>query len=145
MNQDIIAIQQYYPRIYMACHVEHKREKTTGENISMRDNAILAHLSSQHFTYPSRLARHLNINKATLSEALATLIEHGYVLSQTDADDQRRQQLSLSEKGLEVMSRSSVLDSDKICALLSKLGEQEKIQAIHGLSLLAKAAMSLVD
>ena len=145
MDNDILAIQQYYPRIYLACHTEHIRSKSSITQLSARDSSILAHLSVDNYISPTRLARHLNISKATLSEALAKLIELGYVASSVDEEDARRQKLKLSTKGIQALSASSILDSSKLKRLLQQLDDQQRQYAIKGLALLAMAAGKLSE
>jgi DNA-binding MarR family transcriptional regulator len=145
MNKDIFALQQYYPRIYLACHTEHKRAKSSDAGLSMRDASILAHLSADEFISPTRLARHMNITKGTLSEALAKLIGLGYVTAEVDDDDGRRQNLKLTEKGVRALSESSVLDYDKIEKLLGYLNGDQRRRAIDGLALLAMAAENMYE
>jgi len=127
----------------MACHDRHERGKSNSARLSSRDASLLAHLSDREYTSPSRLAKHLNISQATVSEAIAQLIDFGYVQSSIDDNDARRQRLSLSGKGREALSQASVLDSDRLKQVLKQLSAKEREQAVHGLRLLAQAAYNL--
>ncbi len=100
----------------------------------------MAHLSDDSYTSPSELARHLNVTRATLSEALAKLSELEYVSSETSQDDERKKHFCLTEKGLQALSRSSVLDYNKLGKLLAVLAESDRLKAIEGLKILAGAA-----
>lgn len=141
MNQDVLAIQIYYPRIYMACHTEHVRAASSPSQLSARDATILTHLTDTDFTYPKQLAAHLNVTQATLSEAASKLEALGYLTSRVDPEDQRRRQLRLTESGLNAISNSSVLAYEKVESLLAKLSESEKQRAIDGMRLLSDAAI----
>lgn len=143
IEEQILEIQRCFPRIYMACHQQHERGKSNATQLSGRDATLLAHLSTEEFMSPSRLAKHMNISQATLSEALAKLIELGYVTSRVDDNDGRRQQLTLTIKGNRALADSSVLDSEKLQLLLHQLDENQRQQALHGLRLLALVAMRL--
>jgi DNA-binding MarR family transcriptional regulator len=140
MDSDVLAIQRYYPRIYMACHTEHVRAVSSPAQLSARDATLLNHLSDTDFTYPKQLAAHLNVTQATLSEALAKLEELGYVTSRVDPDDERRRQLRLTKEGLAAVSSSSVLEYEKVKRLLAKLTDMEKQKAIEGMRIIAEAA-----
>jgi len=143
MNNDILTIQQCFPRIYMACHSHHEPGKSNHSQLSSRDSTILAHLSSRENQSPSRLAKHLNVSQATISEATANLIELGYIHASCDENDGRRQCLRLTNKGEEALSLSSVLDADQLHKLLLSLSDIERQQALHGLQVLAQAALRL--
>lgn len=141
IENEVQAIQRYFPRIYMACHVQHERGKSTDQHLSSRDATLLAHLSAQQFTSPSVLAKHLKVSPATISEAVAHLMDLDFISAQADSDDGRRQKLLLTAKGQQAVSHSSVLDSDKLKCLLLSLSETEKQQVLTGMRLLAQAAM----
>jgi DNA-binding MarR family transcriptional regulator len=140
LEQVATEIQKYYPQIYHACHTEHVKAASSEVNLSSRDSAILAHVSVNELSNPSRLARHLKVSASTISEALANLESLGYVKSQKDANDDRKQKLVLTDKGLHAMKSSSVLDSFKLIHLLSFLTAEDRLRAVEGLAILAKAA-----
>jgi DNA-binding MarR family transcriptional regulator len=134
-------IQKFYPQIYHACHTEHVKAASSDVRLSSRDSAILSHLTMDDLSRPSNLAKHLNISASTLSEALTNLQELGYVKSQKDQNDDRKQKVFLTDRGLDAMKKSSVLDSKKLVRLLSLLNVKEREIAVEGLALLAKAAL----
>lgn len=145
MEDFVTKIQMYYPRIYIACHVDHVKERTSANAVSVRDATILAHLSSEEYRYPKELAQHLRITPSTLSEALHNLVSLGYVHFMTDKEDGRRALFILAEKGIQAVKDSSVLDSKRLEALLKNLSEEEKIAAINGLKLLAEAGSRIAN
>ena len=140
MDRDVLRVQMLYPRIYIACHADHVRAASAEGMLSARDATILAHLSQESFTSPSSLAKHLNVTRATVSEATTKLIELDYVTSEPDFDDERRKCIRLTDKGLEALSRSSVLDYARLKGLIDKLTADERGQVIAGLELLAGAS-----
>lgn len=143
--EHVFAIQQFYPRIYHACHVSHKAGKQSEIPVSEREASILSHLSNDYIISATELARHLNISKATLSEALAKLIDKGCVKVKTDQDDSRRQLLSLTETGMQAVAQGSVLDGNKLSMILDRLSLDDRNKVVEGLELLAKAAMEIQE
>jgi DNA-binding MarR family transcriptional regulator len=143
ISEDVFRIQQCFPRIYISCHIQHERGKSNNTRLSSRDSTLLAHLSDDDHASPSHLAKHLNVTQATISEAVANLIDLGYIRATIDENDTRRQRLNLTAQGRHAISDSSVLDSEKLKMLLLSMHEDQRKQAVHGLQLLAQAALSL--
>jgi DNA-binding MarR family transcriptional regulator len=144
LRADVLEVQRCYPRIYLACHTEHVRA-STGAALSQRDGSILAHLREDELTSQADLARHLNVTPATVSEALKKLAGLGYVEATSDLDDERRKRVSLTERGAQAMSASSVLEARRVEALLAGLDEDARRRAVEGLRLLADAALAMRD
>ncbi|MBI3726714.1 MAG: winged helix DNA-binding protein [Burkholderiales bacterium] len=138
----IYRIQSAYPRIYHACHADHQPTTASGLAISQRDATILAHLNSTDAMTQAQLARHLGITKSTMSEAIKYLLGQG-LLEIEVATDKRAHLLRLTEKGIDVMSKSSVLEADKLAAVLAEMTATEMEKAIAGLELLALACFRL--
>lgn len=138
----IYRVQSAYPRIYHACHADHQPRPASGVPISQRDATILAHLSAIDAMTQAQLARHLGITKSTMSEAVKYLMAQG-LLKMEIATDRRAHLLRLTEKGKDVMSKSSVLEADKLAAVLAEMTATEIEQAIAGLELLAQACFRL--
>ena len=136
-------VQTWYPQIYLACHVDHKRSRTTGSGISPRDSSLLAHLDQRDPVTPAALAKHLRIGAPTLSAALKRLARLGYVAQARDAQDARRLEVRLTAAGAQAMSESSVLEASRVHTLLKRLTPQERARALDGLGLLARAAREL--
>ncbi len=143
LNDAIRRVQTWYPQIYLACHVDHKRARTTASRISPRDSSLLAHLDERVGTTPAALARHLSIGAPTLSAALKKLARLGYVVQERDPRDARRQSVRLTPAGAKAMSESSVLEPDRVHSLLKQLTPEERARALDGLALLARAAREL--
>ena len=134
-------IQRFYPQIYLACHVDHVRSRTTRFKLSSRDSSILSHLDRDHAMSPRELASHLGVAASTLSATIARLEKLGYITSTAVDGDRRKRHLRLTDKGGEAMSSTSVLDAEKLRALLERLSESERRAAVKGLGLLARAAV----
>lgn len=136
----IRCIQTWYPQIYLACHIDHKRPRTTGSGISARDSSILAHLDQDVPMTAASLARHLGIGAPAMSATLKRLVQLGYVAQQTDAADARRRHLRLTGAGARAMRESSVLEPSRLRRMLRRLTNGERERALEGLALLARAA-----
>jgi DNA-binding MarR family transcriptional regulator len=140
MDDFVLRILRSYPQIYLACHVDHVRRKSTAHALSSRDSSILAHLSEREGMTARALAAHLGIQPSTLSAALARLTELGYVAQSPGEDDRRRKSLTLTRKGEIAMAATSVLDPRRVKRLLDSLDDEERRRAVDGLALLADAA-----
>jgi len=140
MENQVRELQQLYPRIYIACHVDHVRAATSSVQLSARDSAILAHFEESGTLRPSKLARHLGVARSTLSQALKKLAALGYISAQKNDADRRQLRLRLTEKGREAMQTASVLDSEKVAELLRQLTPEQRKTGLAGLAILARAA-----
>lgn len=133
-------IQRTYPRVYLACHVDHVRRATTPFGVTARESSLLAHLERDTPQSSKALAAHLGVAASTLSAAVKRLGALGYLESSTDPRDARQRLLSLTPLGREAMSAASVLDSGRLVKLVSRLSPSERVAAVRGLELLARAA-----
>ncbi|HVG22546.1 MAG TPA: MarR family winged helix-turn-helix transcriptional regulator [Thermoanaerobaculia bacterium] len=138
-------VLRFYPQIYLACHVDHVRSVSTEWQLSAHDSSILAHLDRDLPLSPRTLAAHLGVRPSTLSAALARLEKLGYVASTPAAQDRRRRELTLTARGADAMAATSVLDRDRVAALLERLSSEERNAAVRGMSLLARAARELKE
>lgn len=142
MKNYINDIQMLYPRIYMACHVEHIKRRSSAEQISARDASILAHLTETYFQSPKNLAKHMSIAASTMSEALHHLVGLGYAAFETNENDARQTRFTTTPKGREAIGDNSVLDAAKLEILLTTMTDQDQQRVVDGLRLLADAAIS---
>ena len=144
MNSDLVfKIQRDYPRIYLACHVDHVRARTSSHGISSRDASLLAHLDASEAQTAGDLAKHLGIAASTLSATLARLESLGYLDRVRGGSDRRFVAPRLTSKGREAVSGTSVLNADRVAEALAQLSPAERKRAADGLTLLAKAASAI--
>jgi DNA-binding MarR family transcriptional regulator len=139
MEDDVLAILRSYPQIYLACHVEHRTRGSSPTGLTARDGTLLAHIEEEGSS-PARLARHLGVAPSTLSAALARLEGNGILRLEADPKDARRRVIRLTGAGREAVARDSVLDPDRVAAMLHSMPPRERRRAIEGLTLLAAAA-----
>jgi DNA-binding MarR family transcriptional regulator len=139
----VVAIQRYYPQIYLACHVDHVRAISTPHRLSAKDSGLLSHLDEARGITAGQLARHLGVAASTLSAALTRLESLGYLTRHPRPRDRRTIELRLTARGAEAMAATSVLDRRRVAGLLARLTAAECRRAVAGLALLARAAGEL--
>lgn len=137
---DVEVVQRCYPQIYLACHKRHIRAASTTYSLSARDSSILAHLNQTIPLTPTELAAHLGVRGSTLSAAIHRLEQLGYLQRKKIPQDRRTVALTLTPQGTEAMADTSVLDSERVSAVLARLSRGERKRALEGLALLAKAS-----
>ena len=140
IGEAMSAVMTLYPRIYFACHTRHVRDPQTQRLLSRHQVSILDHLDEIEPTTVMDLARHMGVTAATMSLAVDRLERKGYVVRLKDAKDRRRVHVRLTTAGVRVRDASSVLDPSRVEALVGRLNDEERAQAIEGLALLARAA-----
>ena len=144
-DDDVFEVQRLYPQIFVACHTDHVRAASTEWRISSQDASILVHLDREAGLSPRKLAAHLGVAPSTLSAAIARLSELGYLTSKPSESDRRQRELRLTARGAEAIASTSVLNAERVQALLNKLTPDERKAAVRGLALLVKAARRLND
>jgi DNA-binding MarR family transcriptional regulator len=82
----------------------------------------------------------MGVTASTMSLAIDRLEDAGYVERARDREDARRLRLLLTDKGRRIREAHSVLDAEKVDAMLAHLNDAERRDAIRGLELLARAA-----
>lgn len=137
LSQNITQIQACFPEIYFACHSAHNAQDLLG--LTPRDGTLLAHIASLDGMESGELARHLGRAKSTLSAALKKLEGLGLLLVERPAGDGRRRVLRITGKGREYVSRTSVLETERLGAVLRLLSETDQAAAVRGLQILAAA------
>lgn len=138
-------VLQSYPKIYLACHVQHIRDDESGKAFSPHLASILDHISGDTPPSISELARHLDVTESTMSIQLTKLQRAGYVRRIHDERDRRRVCVRLTGHGRRVRQQNTVLDPDLVMEMISLLKPGETEAALHGLELLAAAAERLMN
>jgi DNA-binding MarR family transcriptional regulator len=144
-DDDVYEVQRLYPQIFVACHTDHVRAVSTKWRVSSQDASILVHLDREFGLSPRTLAGHLGVAPSTLSAAISRLYKLGYLTSKPNEKDRRQREIRLTARGAEAISSTSVLNAERVRAMLSKLNPGERKEALRGLALLAQAARRLKD
>jgi len=140
LTDQVQALLAFYPRIYFACHTRHVRDERQHRTLSSHQASVLDHLDELEPTGLLTLAAHMGVTASTMSLMIDRLAQGGYVVRERDAKDGRRVNLRLTRAGVRIKSEKSVLDPERVQAVLDQLTAAERRQAIHGLELLAHAS-----
>jgi DNA-binding MarR family transcriptional regulator len=141
MRRDAVrSVMENYPRIYFACHTRHVKDPKTRRQVSAHQASILDHLDETDPTALLELARHMGVTVSTMSLNVERLVRRGYVRRTRDAEDRRRLRLLLTASGLRLREASTVLEPERVAAMLQELDAEELARALKGLELLARAA-----
>jgi MarR family transcriptional regulator, organic hydroperoxide resistance regulator len=133
-------VLRLYPQIYFACHTRHVRDPLSDRLLSRHQASILDHLDEVDPITLTDLSRHMGVTAGTMSLAMDRLERKGYVVRLRDAADKRRVHLRLTSAGVRVREATSVLDPQRVEALLARLDDGQRAEAVRGLMLLADAA-----
>jgi DNA-binding MarR family transcriptional regulator len=139
-DPDLLAVLRAYPQIYLACHVEHRSRSQSPTGLTAHDAGLLAHIDDPGGSSPARLARHLGVAASTLSAALARLQGQGMLTLSPDPADARRRRIQLTAAGRAALAAGSVLDPERLAAVLAGMTQASRRTAVEGLTLLAAAA-----
>lgn len=141
MIDDAVAILlDYYPKIYFACHTKHVRDTVKNVTLTSHQASILDHLTEDEPRRLYDLATHMGVTPSTMSLLINRLVNLGYVRREKDCLDSRKLNLTLTPAGTKIKRAKSVLDPQRIKAMLQRLSAEEIAAALKGLRLLGYAA-----
>jgi MarR family transcriptional regulator, organic hydroperoxide resistance regulator len=144
MSPDVETVLDAYPKIYFATHRRHVRDEQSQTVLSAHQASILDHLDDVEPTALFDLARHMGVTASTMSLAVDRLERGGYVTRARSQQDARRVDLRLTPAGLSIKRQQKVLEPALVAAMLARLDDRKRAQALRGLELLAEAAVDLV-
>jgi DNA-binding MarR family transcriptional regulator len=137
MLDDLVRrVQRAYPQLYHACHVDHTTRRR-GHGLSDRDSSVLAHLDAHAPVTSGALAKHLGVTPSVVTEAIDRLEKLELVERRRVG---RRVELRITAAGVAQMQASSVLDTERVRALVAGVPPRERAQAVRGIEALAAAA-----
>lgn len=145
LGHDTRRLLALYPRIFLACHTRHVRDPETSRLLSARQASVLDHLDATEPTTLGGLARHMGVTPSTMSLAVDRLVRASYVERRRDSADGRRVGLTLTPAGAHIRDANSVLDPDRVRAMLKPLDPAARAQALAGLAFLAEAAQQEME
>ncbi len=140
LSNDVRALLEYYPRVFHACHTRHVRDPETRNRVSARQASILDHLDEIAPVTLASLAQHCGVTSSTMSLTIDRLEKLGYVRRVRSQLDTRRVELTVTRAGGRLRDAQSVLEPERVRALLKHLTPEQRSQALAGLALLAQAA-----
>jgi len=144
VTPEVDTVLRCYPQIYFACHKRHVRDPATQAVISAHQASILDHLDDIEATSLFDLARHMGVTASTMSITVDRLVRGGYVVRERSTADRRRVDLRLTASGLRIKKQQKVLEPELVKAVLARLDDRKRKQALRGLELLAEASQGLV-
>lgn len=141
---DVQTVLRCYPQIYFACHKRHVRDTDSGAVLSGHQASVLDHLDDVQATALFDLARHMGVTASTMSLTVDRLQRGGYVQRERSTEDRRRVDLRLTEAGVRIKKQKKVLEPELVAAVLARLDERKRKQALRGLELLAEASREMI-
>jgi DNA-binding MarR family transcriptional regulator len=120
--------------------MRHVKDPKTRRQVSAHQASILDHLDETEPTALLELARHMGVTVSTMSLNVERLVRRGFVRRTRDVEDRRRLRLLLTASGLRLREASTVLEPERVAAMLDELNADELARALKGLELLARAA-----
>ena len=145
MKAEVETVLRCYPQIYFACHKRHVRDPKTNEILSGHQASVLDHLDDIKPTPLFDLARHMGVTASTMSLTVDRLVREGYIVRERSTDDRRRLDLRLTESGVRIKKQQKVLEPDLVAAILGRLDDRKRAQALRGLELLAEASRAMIE
>ena len=142
---DVELILGAYPRIHFACQALVVRDEASGTNPSAHQVRILSHLDAEDPTMVTELAEYMGVTASTMSLNLKRLVEAGLISRERDPEDRRVMNVRLTSTGLHIRDSATVLDPERVDAMLRRLPPEERQRAVQGMTLLAEAADDLVS
>jgi DNA-binding MarR family transcriptional regulator len=144
MTSGAETVLRCYPQIYFACHRRHVRDEQTEAVLSAHQASVLDHLDDVDATSVVALARHMGVTASTMSLTVDRLERGGYVTRTRSEGDRRRVNLLLTPAGVRIKRQQKVLEPDLVEAMLQRLDEGTRAEALRGLELLAAASSELI-
>lgn len=142
---EVETVLRCYPQIYFACHKRHVRDPETQEVLSGHQASVLDHLDDVQPTPLFDLARHMGVTASTMSLTMDRLVRGGYVVRERSTEDRRRLDLRLTAAGARIKKQQKVLEPELVAAVLARLDERKRRQALRGLELLAGASREMIE
>ena len=141
---EVETVLECYPQIYFACHRRHVRDPQTQAVLSAHQASVLDHLDTVEGTALLDLAQHMGVTASTMSLTVDRLERGGYVTRGRNKTDKRRVDLKLTPAGARIKRQQKVLEPELVAALLARLDRARRQEALHGLKLLAEAAVEMI-
>lgn len=129
-----------YPWIYFACHTRPVADLRGNRLLTSHQASVLDHPDELEPAGPLTLAAHMGVTASTMSLTIDRTARGSYVVRSQDPSVGWRVNLRLTKAGARIKSEKSVLDPERVGAVLEQLPPQERRAALRGLALLARAS-----
>lgn len=140
MSSDTDIVMRALPRVNDVLRTRSLVDAASGSTLTSHQLRLIAALDADDPTMVGELAEFMGVTPSTMSLNLGRLEAAGFLTRSRDPDDRRVINVRLSERGLRARRSIALVDPDRVDALLSLLGSEDRRQALDGLSLLAAAA-----
>jgi DNA-binding MarR family transcriptional regulator len=141
---DVSIVLGAYPRILFACRAREVRDKESGARLTQHQGQILSHLDVDDPMMVTELAEYMGVTASTMSLNLKRLEGGGFITRERDPQDRRVMNVVLTPAGRSMSDAATLLDPDRVDAMLNGLRPEDRRRALDGLALLADAADRLV-
>ena len=143
MPRDPVAlVLAAYPVLHHALRQRDVKAVGLGR-VSAHQATVLSQLGPTDGTTMTELAGLMEVALPTMSLLVDRLERAGLVRRDRDPGDGRRVQLRLTEGGVKAVRGRSILDPDRVRALLAALTPAERSVGVEGLVTLARAAQKV--
>lgn len=140
MLSDAEILSGALPRIGEALRTRSLVDARSGTTLTSHQLRLLAALDADDPAMVGELAEFMGVTASTMSLNIGRLEAIGLVTRSRDPEDRRVTNVRLSESGVRARRATALVDPDRVDALLSLLGSDQRRRAVDGLSILAEAA-----
>jgi DNA-binding MarR family transcriptional regulator len=142
---DIEMVLGALPRVDDALRTRSFRDAATGHRVTAHQLRILSNLDDADPSMVGELAEHMGVTASTMSLNLKRLEAGGFVSRARDPADRRVMNVRLTDAGRRAREATTLIDPERVDAMLRLMRPDERRRAMDGLAVLAEAADRLVS
>lgn len=135
-DEVLIAIRQVIRAVYLHSRKLHKSYSLTGPQA-----LILKEIQARERLTPGKLAKHLSLSQATVTDIVKRLEQRGLVTRVRDSEDRRKIMLEITRGGKALIKAAPPLLQEQFIKRFSKLQDWEQMLLLSSLQRVA----SLMD
>ncbi|NUO02263.1 MAG: bifunctional helix-turn-helix transcriptional regulator/GNAT family N-acetyltransferase [Saprospiraceae bacterium] len=137
MQQIIKGIRRHTRELVRELNILDGKFQDTG--FSYSECHVLFELNEHKLLNVIELSDLIQLDKSTVSRIVSKLTAQGYLKIAPHPEDKRQKCLSLTEEGLEAVTRNNCRSDDQVAAALRLLDDGEQEMALKGMQLYARA------
>jgi len=145
MSDPVELVVAAYPVFHHACRQREVAAGARGPRISPHQATVLAHLDRREGLTLTALARRMEVALPTMSLLVTRLEAARLVRRERDGSDRRQTVVRLTATGARLRAMASLLDPDRVRALLDSMTPEDRDAGVAGVLALARAARALAD